>query len=374
MRESYTNCLIKIGAVLLLNAMIQSPLYASATEDGLNPALVKLSGLISKGQFREADRVLRDAQSSAARLSNPQLKFFRCLLFTQQGAIQKAIACYQDLIREHPDMPEPYNNLGVLLASRGQLVEARSWLERGLKQSVPYATLNQNILNLQTEINRGSYQAALQISQPQEKVRPKLAMLGFVGAIPRAPEIAASNPSVAVSPDLPIKNELRSSAIAGAGQPHPGSVIGAPAIKTMDKLASAQVDSGTPVGAAKNIPPSEEELVKQHKVREAVQNWVEAWRKKDIENYLLAYSPKFVPTDGMSRRNWQEQRRQRIVSKKSIKVDLDQLRITFNHSKAIATFIQAYEAGTVRAVGHKTLELIEEDGRWVILSEYVGNK
>ena len=116
-----------------------------------------------------------------------------------------------------------------------------------------------------------------------------------------------------------------------------------------------------------------QDLAQQTRVKDAVLAWSLAWRQKDLDAYLQAYAPGFDPGSNVSRSAWEEQRRSRILSKKQIHIELSQfkIRVSTANAKATATFVQRYESGTVVTVSRKTLELIEDKGRWLIVREFV---
>lgn len=145
---------------------------------------------LKEERLGEAGKQIRPAQLSDGHRA--QLKFSACVLQAQQSAPKKAIACFQQLIQEYPELPEIYNNIGVLYAGIGMQVEARKWFERGMRQQQTYATLHQNLLNLQSEINRNAYAAALQLDIAKSNVSPKLSLLGKITS---APEISPASPS-----------------------------------------------------------------------------------------------------------------------------------------------------------------------------------
>jgi ketosteroid isomerase-like protein len=107
-------------------------------------------------------------------------------------------------------------------------------------------------------------------------------------------------------------------------------------------------------------------------VTRAVQAWAAAWSKRDMNAYLAAYAGDFTGQSG-SRKAWEEDRRQRIVTKPSIKVTVSDLRVTVDGNKATAQFRQHYEAGALNTSSRKTLDLAKDGrGHWVIKRESTG--
>jgi ketosteroid isomerase-like protein len=106
-------------------------------------------------------------------------------------------------------------------------------------------------------------------------------------------------------------------------------------------------------------------------VESAVHAWAAAWSRRDISAYLGAYTPDFT-TPGKTHKAWEEDRKSRIVPKKHIKVEVSELRISVNGDKAEAHFKQSYEGDSYTTSGHKTLEFVRLNGRWLIKQESVG--
>lgn len=87
--------------------------------------------------------------------------------------------------------------------------------------------------------------------------------------------------------------------------------------------------------------------------------------------YLSAYAADFVPAEKMSRAKWESERRLRIVSKKSILVEVSQVQITLQGPKATVRFQQIYESDNFKGNSRKTLEMQKQGQRWLIVRETV---
>lgn len=311
----------------------------------------RVEQLLKEGRQADAEKEIRLAQTSEG--NSAQVKFLNCVLQAQQVAPKKAIACFQQLVQEYPELPEAYNNIGVLYAGMGMPVEARKWFERGLKQQQAYATLHQNLLNLQSEINRNAYAAALQLDISKSHVQPKLGLLGKITSVPEAPA-----------------SVVNSASASSARKPaQPTALVSEPVV-VKEKVAEKSAVATAPAPAIPAAPKVDS--MQASKVRETVQAWAVAWSKKDLNAYFKAYAPSFNPEGNLSRSTWEEQRRVRIMSKKQIHVELSDFNITFSNTKAVATFVQSYQSGAILTVSRKTLELSEDKGQWLITREFVG--
>jgi hypothetical protein len=105
-------------------------------------------------------------------------------------------------------------------------------------------------------------------------------------------------------------------------------------------------------------------------VLDSVTAWADAWSDRDTARYLSSYARSFTPAGGMSRRQWEAQRRERLARPSHIKVsissfDLDRL----DETRVRVTFTQSYRSDRFSDLVNKTMELIWEDGYWKIASE-----
>jgi tetratricopeptide (TPR) repeat protein len=348
-----------LHAFVFLGCLI--PLLGQAANNATGAGSVqKIEKLLQEGRLDDAEKELQLAKS--ADNSNPRLKFLQCVVLAQQAATKKAMACFQQWNREHPEVPEAYNNIGVLYAGMGMQVEARKWFESGLKQQQAYFSLYQNLLNLQSEMTRHAYASALQLDMSKTTAQAKLGLLGRITSVPDQvlsvvsapamdkPVLSAANPSSALNTPGPVVSAL----------PGPKPALAAP------KSAPASPEPGQALDPAAV-------LAQQSRIREAVLAWSAAWAQKDFETYIKAYAPGFSPGGQMSLAAWEEQRRLRILSKKQIQIELGQMKIQMAgvNSKAMVTFVQKYESGAVVTVSRKTLEMVEEKGTWLISREFV---
>lgn len=79
-----------------------------------------------------------------------------------------------------------------------------------------------------------------------------------------------------------------------------------------------------------------------------VNDWAEAWRKKDIDNYLKFYSNQFVPESPLDRTTWEAQRRARFSNNEKVGLKVDNLVVTCEGNKASAKFKQDYNLTTYK--------------------------
>lgn len=137
--------------------------------------------LIRAGQLPQAQS--RAEQYLAAQPRDPQMRFLKGVIQRDAGRIDDAIATFTGLIEDYPELPEPYNNLAVLHAGRGQYDKARAALEMAVRVHPGYATAHENLGDIHLQLASQAYARALELdpglaagAQPKlERLRELLA-------------------------------------------------------------------------------------------------------------------------------------------------------------------------------------------------------
>ena len=99
--------------------------------------------LFKAGQHQQA--LERVNKALAAKPKDPQARFLKGLIYTEQGKTKDAIDIFTRLTQDYPDLPEPYNNLAVIYAGQGQYEKARAALEQSIRTHPSYATAYENL-------------------------------------------------------------------------------------------------------------------------------------------------------------------------------------------------------------------------------------
>ena len=71
--------------------------------------------------------------------------FLKARVQTINGKKDQAVMTYKRVIEIDPDLPEAYNNLGLIYAAGGNLEKATKYFQLGLQTNPTYATLYQNL-------------------------------------------------------------------------------------------------------------------------------------------------------------------------------------------------------------------------------------
>ncbi|OIO12853.1 MAG: hypothetical protein AUJ80_00315 [Gallionellaceae bacterium CG1_02_60_325] len=104
-------------------------------------------------------------------------------------------------------------------------------------------------------------------------------------------------------------------------------------------------------------------------VRQSMLDWAAAWSERDLEVYLASYAPTYA-APGLSRKQWEQQRRQRIRKPRSIAVELSDITIELQgKDRASAAFRQDYRSDVYRDQSRKLLRLQKINNVWLIVGE-----
>jgi tetratricopeptide (TPR) repeat protein len=124
----------------------------------------EIEELIRNKQWPQAQQKLqlaiKQTPPTASTPLSPQFRFMNSQILAGQGQVAKAVQELQALIQEFPELPEPYNNLGVLLAAQGQYDEALSALTSAIQARPHYKIALQNLGDLYTAMAQLAYTQA----------------------------------------------------------------------------------------------------------------------------------------------------------------------------------------------------------------------
>jgi tetratricopeptide (TPR) repeat protein len=333
---------IRRGLISLFAAALLAAFPAAA--DDLQDA----AKLLRAGQAPQA--LERVNKVLAGKPRDPQARFLKGVILTEQGNIKEAIEIFTKLTQDFPDLPEPYNNLAVIYAGQGQYEKARGALEQSIRTHPSYAIAYENLGDVYAKLASQAYDKALQLDSANTGAQNKLSL---VREISRSPTTA-----VAAAPKEPAKPPV---VVAQKAPEKPAAAPEKPAA-VPEKPAPAK-EKPAPVKEKPAADTSAEVL-------KAVNAWAQAWSKKDVDGYLSYYAKDFKTPGGESRAEWEKQRRARIGGAKSISVEVASPKVTMNGAnQASVSFRQAYRSDSFKANGQKTLVLVRADGRWQIQEE-----
>ena len=326
------------GVILAFACTFAAPARADDLQDAQQ--------LFKSGQTQQAlERVNR---ALAANPREPQARFLKGLIFTEQGKQAEAIDIFARLTQDYPNLPEPYNNLAVIYASQGQYDKARTALEQSIRTHPSYATAYENLGDVYAKLASQAYGKALQLDSSNTGAQNKLSLVRELVREPTQKPVASA--PAAKEPPAPIAKE-------------PPAPPAPPVAK----------EPPPPVASAAPKAPEKPAADPSADVLQAVNGWAQAWAKQDVDAYLAYYAKDFKTPGGEGREAWEKTRRERISGAKSIQVAVESPKVTMRSpDEASVSFRQTYRSDKLKSQNRKTLDLVKADGRWLIREEKAG--
>ncbi|KQW99181.1 hypothetical protein ASC94_31190 [Massilia sp. Root418] len=201
----------------LLATLLAAPVFADE--------LAEVSKLMRAGKAGEA--LARTNAYLTRNPGDPQMRFMKGVLLTEQNKSEEAIAIFAKLTEDYKDLPEPYNNLAVLYAASGQYDKARVTLEKAIRTNPSYMTAYENLGDVYGRLASQAYDKALALGTTAPPAGSKLTLLrnfssstgSKAGAAPAAPATLAGSASPAVQSTAAVAVAAAPSASATAAPP-----------------------------------------------------------------------------------------------------------------------------------------------------------
>lgn len=363
-----------LAASLLLASLICSPVRADPIQD--------LQALVKQGQLNQA--LERADQMLASKPRDAQVRFLKGVVLSELNRGNDAIAVFQKLTEDYPELPEPYNNLAVLYAQQRQYDKARNALEMAIRTHPSYATAHENLGDIYARLASQAYDKALALDSSNQGAQSKLAMIRemmsvsgktvrpaapatAVVATSQAPAKPAAPAAVALTPAVPA------TVAAKPVTPPPLPIAQSPAKPVTAPSVVAPAIKEEPKPVAKRPEPKDETPPQAAAITKAVQSWASAWSRKDVKTYLAHYGRDFEPPKGLNRKAWEEERNQRLTKPGNIEVELENVKVvSVTGDRATVKLRQHYRSANLSTSSNKTIGLVLQDGKWVIQQERVG--
>ncbi len=258
---------------------------------------------------------------------NILVKFLTAVAFQHNNQIDSAKQYYHQIINSHPELPEPRNNLAMILMNQGHYDQAIELLITSMKTHPAYATAWQNLNLLYRGLASEAYRKALSKEKNPHSVMDKVQL----SALTTLYDVRESP----VIPPQPVKNI-----------PLTGSV-----------------------SIVEKKPAPEPEIAKKTDPVKSLQDWATAWSQKDFEKYIDAYTYNFKGGKS-SHQQWLDYRRSRILRQGSISVKLSNFQIkSRGQSKVVIDFQQNFKSPTYRDKVIKRVHLTKTGNNWKITRE-----
>ena len=330
---------------------LAAPLRMMALSIAVSAALGGSLALAQADDYAEVNRLMRAGQLAeaqgkadqflAGKPRDPQMRFIKGVIQTEAGKPVEAIATFSKLTEDFPELPEPYNNLAVLYAGQSQFDKARAALEMAIRTNPSYATAHENLGDVYAKLASQAYSKALQLDAGNAGVAPKLSLIRNLFAV----DGKGAKPTSAAPAPAPVAAVKPPVAAAAGPAPAPAAAPAAP------------VTAGNA----------------QSEVESAVEAWAKAWSSKNMSGYIGAYAPNFTPPGGQSRKDWEADRKARILPRNKIDVGVSDMAVTLNGDRASVRFRQAYASDSLSVTSRKSLDLVKSGNRWLIVRESTGS-
>ena len=187
--------------------LLSAPLFAMALFLAVGVAYADDYGDVNQlsRQGKVTEALAKADAYIAGKPRDPQMRFLRGVILTEQGKQAEATAAFTSLTQDFPELPEPYNNLAALYASQSQFDKARAALEMAIKLNPGYATAYENLGDVYARLAIQQYVRAQQFASTSPSVTPKLKMIRELFA----PATTSAEPSPSPTAPVVVKKPVR---------------------------------------------------------------------------------------------------------------------------------------------------------------------
>lgn len=319
-------------------------------------SIEQIQNLMQQGNFEQA--LTLTEQELGTNSDNIQALFLKGLILARMDKLNEAEKVFVDLTDNNPELPEPFNNLAVIYAARGDFDKAEAALRKAINTHPSYATAHENLGDIYAKMASQAYNRALKLDSGNKAAKDKLSMVSDLFSVPD-PIVEEQRP-VATRPETIAKVEEPVKPIVEEPKPEPAVV----AEVKPEPVKPEAPESGTVV------QPTFDKAAARVEVEAAINQWANAWSGKDVDGYINSYSQKFEPPRGLSRSAWKEQRRVRLNKPRFIKVTINNMKVEMlGQDFAMAKFKQSYQSDTYQDQVNKQLLMNKVNGVWLISKE-----
>lgn len=174
-----------ILALLVLLVLLAAPL--AAWGDELNEADLLLRAGRPVQALERVDEYL------AKKPGDMQARFLKGVILAEASRDNEAIDVFVRLTQDNPEYAEPYNNLAVLYASRGNLERARIALESAVRVNPKFVTAQENLGDVYARLAVAAYGRAAALDTGSRAAREKLKLSRALVAVGKGEPGAPAN-------------------------------------------------------------------------------------------------------------------------------------------------------------------------------------
>jgi Flp pilus assembly protein TadD len=177
--------LVALPALAQSDAITDPREFSEAARKVYAQSLKDARTLIAEKKYAEAIAMLDKLHSERPR--EPQARFLKGLALADSGKTDDAIATFQAVLGDYPELPEPHNNLAVLYAQKGEYGLARDELEAAISAAPDYAVAYENLGDIYARLAAVNYEKASARDARNKTAPAKLKLVREVLAPPPAP-------------------------------------------------------------------------------------------------------------------------------------------------------------------------------------------
>ena len=151
-----------------ISRVLSAVLFLSSSLAWANESF-EIEELIQNKQWTQAQQklqlVMKQSTQTPSPTTSPQWRLMNSQILAGLGQSEKAIEELQGIIQEFPELPEPYNNLGVLFAAQGNYEAAMSAFVTAIQARPNYKIAHQNLGDLYSAMAQQAYAKAKNIKE-----------------------------------------------------------------------------------------------------------------------------------------------------------------------------------------------------------------
>ena len=269
-------------------------------------------------------------------------RFLTAYAYQMTGDTDKAIKSYEDLIRDHPGLPEPRNNLAIIYLDKGNYDQASQLLVSAINTRISYAIAYANLSQVYKGIASEAYRRAISQSSEPAKYTHDIELTAITW----------------------LDGQESDSATRFASLPEPVVISTAPKAKETIAKQPIVLDSST-TKTRVNVANLDTLLI------EHVRNWAKVWSGKDFDRYTASYTPGYSDKF-TTHAQWVKHRRGRILRPGDIKVAVSEFSVRQRGAdRASVDFTQAFSSPGYSDRVVKRLDFNRVGTQWKIASERV---
>jgi len=328
-------------------------------------------------------------------------RFSEALDVQTQGDYLAAEELLSAIIKDYPQLVEPYANLAAVYSKTNQLEKAQLTLVRGLTANPSTAILFKSLQKVHGAQAAQAYQQALSDAvEPAALLELPLLNSIALSPLPQTESAEQSKAAKAASSQVAsltkeitnlksqyesriasLQKELANQSLLVDNSLKPVTlpdavVAVAPDVnpQTADAEVAKQPEeteasrlAALEKSQAEQKERTEKELVqkRQKNAIDAVKRWASAWSNQNVNDYVASYTDSYVPSgSGLSHSQWVAQRRDRLGNKKFIKVNVSRFKVEDLGARFSVQFSQNYQSNTINDIITKKLTFVKGGEDW----------